>query len=346
MSDIVRLIKTAFTTAELEALTDGQRSQLIASASSIVKGKAVPVGTIRGNMIKTGDGWKYNKKSKEGKSTEEDKKEQPKSDIHGQIKGKLHQLSISGAKPLPEAYSHDEKSGQHQFDFNGDRGGGTGLYKPRRGEEDDDHPDFVGHEKVKAHVENHFKDMKDKVDVNVKNHEKGNFSVYVSPKGEATPKKESSSGKDWQKKLANGHVGAIVTTQSGQDFEVVGQEDRGNGKVFIARKVGETSPGYFLDPNKEYTVKKTGKKESEKKADTKNKDEGISKKDFGKGTATSVDMNDSNEVGTHKITEREGGKYYLSNDKYDKEFKNWGELEAHLKKNKAKIVGWGKSDWD
>lgn len=64
--------------------------------------------------------------------------------------------------------------------YDGDRGGPP-YYQPRRGEEDDDHPEFIGYDVImgiaKAHLASILKDPR--TELEVQNHEKGMFSVAI-----------------------------------------------------------------------------------------------------------------------------------------------------------------------
>lgn len=76
----------------------------------------------------------------------------------------------------PDMPAIEGKEDNFSMDFHGDRSGGDGLFRPRVGVEDDDHPDFVGRNKVieavQAAVGKGYR-------VDAQHHEKGWFSVGV-----------------------------------------------------------------------------------------------------------------------------------------------------------------------
>ena len=87
------------------------------------------------------------------------------------VAAKLKSLKISGADRVKDM--SDDGA-----DFRADKNGS--LFQMRRGEEDDDHPEFVGRDKVLAQALAHFKGLD--VDVDAWAHEKGYFTVSVTPK--------------------------------------------------------------------------------------------------------------------------------------------------------------------
>lgn len=60
--------------------------------------------------------------------------------------------------------------------------------------------------------------------------------------------------------------------------------------------------------------------------------------DFNKHSKTVVRNSDSDNVGHHTIHQTEDG-YYLSNEKYDKDFSTWDDLKSYLDRTKAVFIG-------
>jgi hypothetical protein len=92
---------------------------------------------------------------------------------------------MSVGKAERQGFSWEPELGSLWVEFDGDRFGGSSFYTPRRGEEDDDWPDFTGGPKIRDALQKAFASPIDGVqwESHVRNNEKGYFTVLLKPAG-------------------------------------------------------------------------------------------------------------------------------------------------------------------